>query len=1008
MGRRSIELYQAWNDAIAEVVYPPLVSPAPVYLDLEDKPLLAIAAKLGIPQAREAAETSLVEAASWALGLDDPSRSVNFDRVTAAVSRWAARQRRGTVVEPPPVLPVLAVLSLAAERMSASDTMSDSNFYGRLNELLGLSADDTRVQGAYRNVAERLWHTLNLWLDSLGGTRGTPTAYALGKRYVGLPLSQALVRQTDREKLPAFFAEYGLAPGSTLAPESLVPLFDQWLALRSGHMSNHVRRAWNSHRAAVAEAVAGNLASWDGTLPETHRAERRTTLLQVRLALDVRGFPSKRMHLEPQVPLSGSPDAGSATLHTADGQTRVDLLPAAPGWAVLAYGSEVANDGLLSGELRLVLDGSPTEIVHRPRRLMAFHQDAATSRWISADRVHLGQEVKFLVREELVQSVTTAFEECARPGWTSTTNFPGLPDGWTLYQGVQLFRSPSYEGFDDLSLLAPSEKFHAELAGGFQLPSATRRTWHVWDPPEVRVSSEKPVTAQIWRESADLSGETADVKVWEEQSTDGMLVFALVDLGLEPGPYRFEVRSSASAARTSNRFLLVSGNQHDALRWSFGEPVQYELNSPLGALGAVVGGLAGPKVQGLMVSGAGGITPPAIPADLQPPTRRPWEGPKAVASGSSTRRLHLVGLPSDSCLYTGRHHEVIDAVPTNKWGKVLSRYQYGRCKVCGLERRYLSRPRDKRWTPQEPTVAATVAPPELPPASGDSDRIVAWDRLLDSLYYLGRGSARDFAKVAANVEPGPLFAHQAMNTLEALGHLDLARDPVTLEVVRWEVSPTSVNRVDDDWRLVGYWPNDMTDEVMREHFLDLFEAPSGPDGPTSWFFSDPSDSDLEQTTADDLLQVLPRLADVVAHLPRRSTIATESARWCDPADGRWQPIPTLAGIGAFRVDSYASRYLLRSERDRDEDTCAPATAYLAKHSAPLILGRMPLLAYTPATETMAVPRGADLPGLYQRAVVCATGLMPVMHGSSLVYEGVSADLARHITWLLTDREGVAL
>jgi len=46
--------------------------------------------------------------------------------------------------------------------------------------------------------------SLNSWLDSMGGSRGLPTAEAIGHRYVGIALSQALIRDADRQLLPQF------------------------------------------------------------------------------------------------------------------------------------------------------------------------------------------------------------------------------------------------------------------------------------------------------------------------------------------------------------------------------------------------------------------------------------------------------------------------------------------------------------------------------------------------------------------------------------------------------------------------------------------------------------------------------------------------------------------------------------------------------------------------------------------------------------------------------------
>ena len=100
------------------------------------------------------------------------------------------------------------MLSLAAETMHDGEGMRPHNFYGRLAELMDLEGTAlNRVQNAYRKsvdglpVSALLWESLNDWLEMLEGNRGLPTAFALGHEHIGFPLSQALVRQTDREEI---------------------------------------------------------------------------------------------------------------------------------------------------------------------------------------------------------------------------------------------------------------------------------------------------------------------------------------------------------------------------------------------------------------------------------------------------------------------------------------------------------------------------------------------------------------------------------------------------------------------------------------------------------------------------------------------------------------------------------------------------------------------------------------------------------------------------------------
>ena len=86
--------------------------------------------------------------------------------------------------------------------MNAADGMAANNYYGRLMQLLDVPEEmRPRVQSDYQRQAEDLWGSLNEWLEAWEGVRGVPTAYAVGMRYVGLPMSQALVREHDRQQV---------------------------------------------------------------------------------------------------------------------------------------------------------------------------------------------------------------------------------------------------------------------------------------------------------------------------------------------------------------------------------------------------------------------------------------------------------------------------------------------------------------------------------------------------------------------------------------------------------------------------------------------------------------------------------------------------------------------------------------------------------------------------------------------------------------------------------------
>jgi len=225
--------YFRWNKAIAEVVFSRQAAGTPVYLDLEEEILEAIR-DMAEPDATEPGAT-LPKVVKDTLVLNNEISRV-FAGHLQRLELW--RDRR--TLDPPPTLALLSMLSLAAESMHTGNGMKPNNFYGRLAELLDLNDQKLHwVKSAYRQkvnkraVSAILWDSLNDWLEMLEGNRGLPTVFALKHAHIGFPLSQALVRQTDRKRFGDLFALNSLPPRSSLpAQESLA---SSQLPLRPAH-----------------------------------------------------------------------------------------------------------------------------------------------------------------------------------------------------------------------------------------------------------------------------------------------------------------------------------------------------------------------------------------------------------------------------------------------------------------------------------------------------------------------------------------------------------------------------------------------------------------------------------------------------------------------------------------------------------------------------------------------------------------------------------------------------
>ena len=207
--------YDDWNAALTKVVYTADRANEPAYLDIENDLLEAVAEHLERDLTAEQTAEALCRAVRDTLVLGDQGEAGSvFSRHRQRLDLWRSRAGAGAQLDdPPPVVALLAVFARAAELMQKDDSFNANAYFPRLNQVLDITAaDNMRVQTSFRRESERLWGALNDWLTGLDGALGLSTAEAIGQRYVGIPLSQALIRAADRHRFGQFFAHADLEP----------------------------------------------------------------------------------------------------------------------------------------------------------------------------------------------------------------------------------------------------------------------------------------------------------------------------------------------------------------------------------------------------------------------------------------------------------------------------------------------------------------------------------------------------------------------------------------------------------------------------------------------------------------------------------------------------------------------------------------------------------------------------------------------------------------------------
>ncbi|MFJ9313443.1 hypothetical protein ACIRN4_04560 [Pimelobacter simplex] len=1001
--------YDLWNDAIAEVIFGRTEEVRPVYLDLEDDIVDDLASKLDVPSV--AAVPALCDIVAATLDRSEGPARI-FARHDARLRSWI----RGGRSTAPPILGVLACFSLAAEQMAGGDGMAANNYFGRLRQVLHWCSEDPSLDMAYRRVAERYWSELNRWLVQEEGERGIPTAFSLAHRYVGLSVSQALVRSSDRDKLKEFFQVFGFAPGSQVAPADLVPLLDSWIKQAHCPVSASLARLWSNGqaRSRIAEAAAVTLSSWDGSVVDRGMGQSSASG-RLHLTLELGGFPRKRFAISALFYVPEAQLGRAMHLLTAEPSTAIDLIPDVPGALGLAPGSSLHPDDVLAGVFRVQDDHTGVTLERRPKRLVAFREDELSRRWVEVHQIMLGDDLRLLVEDGLAPRVSEILAIVARPGWESTAPYPGQPKGWTLFTGVEVLNHPGSlipsNKMDDLSALIPLTASTLKVSGGFAIPGSVRGKWHAAVPPEIRAVSDASggfIVRLVQLDRSSDEFEERHVAEWSDDGT-GVIIEPLHGLSLPDADYRIELIPSGQSDPSSSAMLyLRSGETRDERQWHLTESISY--GPGIGALG-VATNTASMSIQGHAVLGspypstAPRGTPPRVPS---------WS--KDV--GTRRREAHPMRITvpaADSCIRTGRHRQDIETVELDSRGRPTTSWVYGRCRTCGLVKRYPTRIKTRRQG-AEPAETQQAYPVHdlsaLSPVTTEGEGR-DWSVAIDTLQHLGGGPWASLEKVALQIEPTGLFVDQFARTLECLGHISIRRDEKTLRPAAWEISPTQLTGcATGRFAFNGYWPTGLYNEVVDAIEADGADTTVDGKEPPQYFATQLGSK--TQSVVDQcevavipdawraLADALPPLSTILEQLPRQNASAEGEISWFDVVGASWERVDSYEAQGAYRIRKFATLDVVRSAEDLERGTYARCAVQLSKHLAALMDGR-PLVAYDPDQQLFMVPIGAELPGLYGRALTAGSCLPPaVAHGSGAVaYRNVPEELANRIFDLLT-------
>jgi hypothetical protein len=497
--------YQGWNRVLATRFFRADCANRPVYLAADDEELEELAPRLEV--APEDAAASLAEAVKQEFTYSQTSGL--YGRFLRSTISW--RKNPGT--DPPPYIALLGSAALAGSRMARDEShgVASHNYYRRYNELFGWDPDSGQPDGF--DQLGMLWQDLDRWLDEdEAGRLGTSTVPERPfPAHVGYPISQCLLRDSDRRRLTEFFRAVGLEPGEEITPSQLFTYLRNWARPGCGLSDPAVRvitAASGNVADEIAEIVRSELAGWAGEILD-ERGRRRGELALV-LELKQGGHWVKARFWPRHPP--GFPDVTEVRSRAGE-SFRLEKVEES--W----YGP--AEVPLRNRELDagLVLEGDEFSFAYQASRVVPLAESDELGRWVSVRQVTASKPHCVIVHASLLDPVRRFLAANAEKGWGEAPGNGNLPDGWLVLHRVRITSSAAPQE-PYLKPLAPRFGTASSLEGGLRVGGSQYLTGgepDLWitvapgDEPEVTIDGE-PVK---------LAGAVSEIRLSEQALAAG-------------------------------------------------------------------------------------------------------------------------------------------------------------------------------------------------------------------------------------------------------------------------------------------------------------------------------------------------------------------------------------------------------------------------------------------------------------------------------------------------------
>ncbi len=442
--------YDRWQSKLSDEFFPMNQPDEPVIMFLNDEEMTRICPISPDPVG------SLRSAVLAELRQTD--KPTIFEPIERRLAFW----RKGPQDQPPPFLPLLAVTVIAGSRMRNDGKFSSAAYYPRLVDLMTSGTNRLTAAGIQKHfdVVAEMWQTLDDWIEK-NQDRVGPSTIRTHETFnrIGYPLSQTVLKGSDRDRLSDFFDRLRVDRNSASSPDRLLALLRIWLTKPRGFSPAFVDLVQKGPGNPLLLAVISKLAAEQSSGPASAKGRIR---LDLSMCINPEDWSvswvipvDPRLETDELRPVNGSlfaiqkPDYGPVY------EVITGCLPQSP--------------SLIGHRFRAV--GARAVLTKNVHQVWVLRIDPSSGHWQSVSDVTLDEPHLFVVQDTDAAEMDELLTKNAAPGYWKLRGkiFPG----WDIYVDVSLVEPIDLSepgAFNSLGqLLTAPTNSRPKLANGLEL-----------------------------------------------------------------------------------------------------------------------------------------------------------------------------------------------------------------------------------------------------------------------------------------------------------------------------------------------------------------------------------------------------------------------------------------------------------------------------------------------------------------------------------------------------------